>query len=123
MNTTSAPAAKKMSVVLETPGRVVAPGAGGRVPVGGRGGHGFVLDGAHLAGEVLEELVGDLLRRRVDQARADLRQLAADVGFHLVRKLRFMSTRCLESYLGSRLSQSPPRRPGPRRRANTTSAA
>src|SRR5689334_2413994 len=39
---------------------------------------------SHLLVEVTEEVVGDLLRRRVDQARADLRQLAADGGFDVV---------------------------------------
>src|SRR5688572_19572617 len=36
--------------------------------------------------EVLEEVVGDLLRRRVHQARADLRQLAADAGLDVIGK-------------------------------------
>jgi hypothetical protein len=36
------------------------------------------------AGEIFKEIAGEFLRRRIDQARAELRELAADLRFDFI---------------------------------------
>src|SRR5688500_19952140 len=67
--------------------------------------HFFFMQLTHLLVEVAEEVVGDLFRRRVDQARADLGELAADVGFRLVGKPGGL-TLGSEAHTGAALGES-----------------
>src|SRR6185295_7060100 len=88
--TTSAPAANIMSVASDISGKSGSRATGARSGAGcasacpSAGRVALSMQLAHLLVEVAEEVAGDLLRRGVDQARADLRQLAADARLDVV---------------------------------------
>src|SRR5262245_64665946 len=86
----SAAAAKNISVVSDSCGRSGSRGTGARCGAGCASSCSSTrrvalsMQLADLLVEVAEEVVGHLLGSRIHQARADLRQLAADVGLHVV---------------------------------------
>src|SRR5215210_5069736 len=88
-----------MSVVSETVGR-----SGSRA--GGPSGCGALcMQLAHLLVEVAKEIVGHFPRRGIDQARADLRELAADARLDVVGELgRFTLRR--QAHLRAALGES-----------------
>src|SRR5580704_7926507 len=70
-----------------------------------RGGSARAAFRRHRRDEPAEELVGHLARRTVDQARADLRQLAADLRLHIVAQHGFAAL-LLEVDLGAALGEA-----------------
>src|SRR5690349_20200296 len=84
-----------MSVASDTEGRSGSrgTGAGCASAWSSAGWVALSMQLAHLLVEVAEEVVGDLFRRRVDQARADLRELPADVRLDVVGEARRVALR------------------------------